>query len=102
VRSRGRTGKPSRQLRSSWTDAWEKPGSPNPLPMPYQSLISESALRAAERSAAAGNSAARDLVTYFVGQGVGLIDSVKSARQVVEEFKFDFVDAIDDMRELLS
>src|SRR5271170_6724179 len=31
VRSRGRTGKPSRQLRSSWTDAWEKPGSPSPL-----------------------------------------------------------------------
>src|SRR5580658_9705411 len=38
VRSRGRTGKPSRQLRSSWTEAWEKPGSPSPLPMPYQSL----------------------------------------------------------------
>jgi NAD(P)H-dependent flavin oxidoreductase YrpB (nitropropane dioxygenase family) len=102
VRSRGRTGKPSRQLRSSWTDAWEKPGSPSPLPMPYQSLISEGALRAVERSAAAGNPAARDLVTYFVGQGVGLIDSVKSARQVVEEFKLDFADALDDLQNLLQ
>jgi NAD(P)H-dependent flavin oxidoreductase YrpB (nitropropane dioxygenase family) len=102
VRSRGRTGKPSRQLRSTWTDAWEKPGSPNPLPMPLQSLISESALRAIERSAAAGNPAARDLVTYFVGQGVGLIDSVKSARQVVEEFKLDFADALDDLQNLLQ
>jgi NAD(P)H-dependent flavin oxidoreductase YrpB (nitropropane dioxygenase family) len=74
VRSRGRTGKPSRQLRSSWTDAWEKPGNP----------------------------AARDLVTYFVGQGVGLIDSVKSTRQVVEEFKLDFADALDELQNLLQ
>jgi NAD(P)H-dependent flavin oxidoreductase YrpB (nitropropane dioxygenase family) len=102
VRSRGRTGKPSRQLRSSWTDAWEMPGSPQPLPMPLQSLISESALRAVERSAAAGNPAARDLVTYFVGQGVGLIDSIKSARQVVEEFKLDFADALEDLQNLLQ
>jgi NAD(P)H-dependent flavin oxidoreductase YrpB (nitropropane dioxygenase family) len=100
VRSRGRTGKPSRQLRSGWTDAWELPGSPSPLPMPLQSLISESALRAIERSAAAGNPAARTLVTYFVGQGVGLIDSVKSARQVVEEFKLDFADAVEELQNL--
>jgi NAD(P)H-dependent flavin oxidoreductase YrpB (nitropropane dioxygenase family) len=100
VRSRGRTGKPSRQLRSSWTDAWDMPGSPSPLPMPLQSLISEGALRAIERSAAAGNPAARNLVTYFVGQGVGLIDSIKSARQVVEEFKADFADAVEELQNL--
>jgi NAD(P)H-dependent flavin oxidoreductase YrpB (nitropropane dioxygenase family) len=100
VRSRGRTGKPCRQLRSSWTDAWELPDSPSPLPMPLQSLISEGALRAIERSAAAGNPAARNLVTYFVGQGVGLIDSVKSARQVVEEFKLDFADAVEELQNL--
>jgi NAD(P)H-dependent flavin oxidoreductase YrpB (nitropropane dioxygenase family) len=100
VRSRGRTGKPSRQLRSGWTDAWDLPDSPSPLPMPLQSLISEGALRAIERSAAAGNPAARTLVTYFVGQGVGLIDSIKSARQVVEEFKLDFADAVEDLQNL--
>jgi hypothetical protein len=70
------------------------------LPMPLQSLISEGALRAIERSAAAGNPAARTLVTYFVGQGVGLIDSVKSARQVVEEFKLDFADAVEELQTL--
>jgi NAD(P)H-dependent flavin oxidoreductase YrpB (nitropropane dioxygenase family) len=100
VRSRGRTGKPSRQLRSGWTDAWDLPDSPCPLPMPLQSLISEGALRAIERSAAAGNPAARNLVTYFVGQGVGLIDSIKSARQVVEEFKLDFADAVEELQNL--
>ena len=38
VRSKGRTGKPARQLRSVWTDAWDRgPDSPGALPMPLQS-----------------------------------------------------------------
>ena len=34
VRSKYRTGKYSRQLRSPWTDAWESEEAPEPLPMP--------------------------------------------------------------------
>ncbi len=98
VRSRCRTGKPSRQLRSAWTDAWEGPNSPGPLPMPFQSLISEPALEAAQRAAEKGNPQARELVTYFVGQGVGLVDSVKSCRTVVKEFMEEFAEAVADMQ----
>ena len=36
LRSRSRTGKPARQLRSAWTDAWDAPDSPGALPMPLQ------------------------------------------------------------------
>jgi NAD(P)H-dependent flavin oxidoreductase YrpB (nitropropane dioxygenase family) len=97
VRSRCRTGKYSRQLRSAWTDAWEAADSPSPLPMPFQSLLSEPALRAAQRAAQTGNREARDLVTYFVGQGVGLVDSIKSSRVVVQEFMQEFAEAMDDM-----
>ena len=97
VRSKGRTGKPSRQLKSAWTDAWEGPGSPGALPMPLQSLISEPALATAQRFAERGDPKARELVTYFVGQGVGLVDSVKSCRTVVKEFMEDFVAAIGDL-----
>ncbi|MFI5352438.1 MAG: nitronate monooxygenase [Candidatus Binatales bacterium] len=100
VRSRGRTGKPARQLRSAWTEAWEQAGNPGALPMPLQSLISEPALHAAERAAAKGNAKARELVTYFVGQGVGLVDSVKSTRTVVKEFMEEFVEAISDLQAL--
>jgi NAD(P)H-dependent flavin oxidoreductase YrpB (nitropropane dioxygenase family) len=102
VRSKGRTGKPSRQLRSGWTEAWDGADSPGALPMPYQTLISERALHAIEKSAAGGNAAARDLVTYFVGQGVGLVDEVKSAGQVVQEFKSDFIAAYEDMTALFD
>jgi NAD(P)H-dependent flavin oxidoreductase YrpB (nitropropane dioxygenase family) len=103
VRSRGRTGKPARQLRSVWTDAWDHdPESPGALPMPLQSVLSRDAFRAIDRAAAAGNAKARDLVSYFVGQGVGLIDSVKSATSVVQEFKEDFAQAVEHMNALVG
>jgi NAD(P)H-dependent flavin oxidoreductase YrpB (nitropropane dioxygenase family) len=103
VRSRGRTGKPARQLRSVWTDAWDRgPESPGALPMPLQSVISRDAFRAIDHAAAAGNAKARDLVSYFVGQGVGLIDSVKSATAVVQEFKEDFAEAVEHMNALVE
>ena len=102
VRSRGRTGKPARQLRSAWTEAWDRaPASPGPLPMPLQTLISEPALRTVDR-AAAGNVKARDMVTYFVGQGVGLIDSVRSSGQVVQSFKEEFIEAVQHLDSLLE
>lgn len=103
VRSRGRTGKPARQLRSVWTDAWDRGAdSPGALPMPLQSIISRDAFASIDRSAASGNAQARDLVSYFVGQGVGLIDSVKSAGAVVQEFKQDFADAVEHMNALMA
>jgi len=103
VRSRGRTGKPARQLRSVWTDAWDRaPDSPGALPMPLQSIISRDAFNSIDRAAAAGNVQARDLVSYFVGQGVGLIDSVKSAGAVVQEFKEDFIEAVEHMNALVA
>jgi len=103
VRVKTRTGKPARQLRSAWTEAWERsPDSPGALPMPLMSLVSENALRSAQKSAETGNKKARDLVTYFVGQGVGLIDSVRSAGQVVQEFKAEFLEAVEHMNALLE
>lgn len=103
IRSRGRTGKPARQLRSVWTDAWDRGAdSPGALPMPLQSIISHDAFASIDKAAAAGNPQARDMVSYFVGQGVGLIDSVKSAGAVVQEFKEDFADAIERMNALVA
>jgi len=102
VRAKTRTGKYSRQLKSGWTEAWNEPGAPPALPMPLMSLISEPAIRRIDKAAEGGNAAARPLVTYFVGQGVGLVDSVKSARQVVQEFKEEFADALGEMAELME
>jgi NAD(P)H-dependent flavin oxidoreductase YrpB (nitropropane dioxygenase family) len=95
VRSTARTGKPSRQLRSGWHDAWEGPDSPGVLPMPLMPMLSSLPLAAVDRAADAGNAKARELVTYFVGQGVGLIDSVRSSRAVVQDFREQFAEAVD-------
>lgn len=103
VRVRSRTGKPARQLRSAWTEAWERsPESPGALPMPLMTLVSEPALAAAQKAAENGNAKARELVTYFVGQGVGLVEDVRSAGQVVQTFKEEFLEAVEHMNGLLE
>jgi NAD(P)H-dependent flavin oxidoreductase YrpB (nitropropane dioxygenase family) len=94
VRSAGRTGKPARQLVSEWTDAWQ----PNddgrkPLPLPLQNMLAEPVLRRVDVLASQGHPGAQALSTYFVGQGVGLMNKVKSAREVVFEFIEDYLAA---------
>lgn len=95
VRARSRTGKPSRQLRSPWTDAWETEDAPSPLPMPLQSLVSEPPLRTIDKLSQGDNQGAKDLATYWVGQGVGLMNEQMTAGQVVQEFKGDFITAFE-------
>jgi NAD(P)H-dependent flavin oxidoreductase YrpB (nitropropane dioxygenase family) len=102
VRSRSRTGKPSRQLRSPWTDAWESGESPPPLPMPLQSLVSEPALRKLDKLAQGGHAGAGELATYWVGQGVGLMNQEQSVRAVVQEFQEDFLAAYERLGEFLG
>jgi NAD(P)H-dependent flavin oxidoreductase YrpB (nitropropane dioxygenase family) len=102
VRSKGRTGKFSRQLKSAWTDAWEGPDSPGALPMPMQSLIAEPAIHRATKSAEGGNAAAVPLVTYFVGQGVGMVDNITTARSVVQAFMEDFAEAVETLNDAVT
>ena len=70
--------------------------------MPLMSLVSDVPLRSAERAANAGNPRAREMVTQLVGQGVGLIDSVRSSGQVVQDFKAEFLEAVEHMNALLE
>ncbi|MCZ4519471.1 nitronate monooxygenase [Rhodococcus ruber] len=101
VRSRSRTGKPCRQLRSTWTDAWDADASPPPLPMPFQSLLSEPVLRRVDQLAESDSNALA-CATYFVGQGVGLLRSRRHVRDVINEMLEDFVDAIDGLTATLT
>ncbi len=102
VRSKHRTGKYSRQLRSPWTDAWESEEAPEALPMPLQSLVSEAPLARVTRLAEAGHQGARHLATSFVGQGVGLMNSIQTSRQVVYDFMDDFISAQERLQESVS
>ena len=94
VRSRSRTGKPTRQLQSSWTDAWHTEGAPDALPMPLQGLISRPAMAKIDKLAESGHAGAKELATYYVGQAVGLMNTEQSARSVVYEFMEDYAAAV--------
>ena len=91
VRSKSRTGKHSRQLKSAWTDAWEAKGAPEPLPMPLQTMVGEPALAIISKQATLGHEGAKDLDTYWVGQGIGLVNETISAGQTVQKFKEEFI-----------
>ncbi|MEZ5244967.1 MAG: nitronate monooxygenase family protein [Acidimicrobiales bacterium] len=94
VRSRSITGKPARMLRTAWTDEWEREDSPKPLPMPVQPLLVGAALNRINRSATTPGSGAHELATYFVGQVVGSINTVRPADRVVLQMVEEFIDTI--------
>jgi len=102
VRSRSRTGKHSRQLITPWTQAWEADSAPEPLPMPLQPMVAEPALQKVNKLAAGGHEGAKDLATYWVGQGVGLMNQSISASDVVQEFKEDFINAFERLNNFVS
>ncbi|MEV0584945.1 nitronate monooxygenase family protein [Nonomuraea sp. NPDC050310] len=96
VRSRSRTGKPARQLRSAWTEEWDRsPASPGPLGMPLQLLLAEGAMRAVNPAAERGEPGAVDLAGYYVGQVVGQLDRVRPARDVVYDLVRGYGEAVD-------
>ena len=102
VRSRSRTGKHSRQLRSPWTDAWESNTAPKPLSMPLQSQVTENPLAKVTKLAEIGHEGARQLSTSWVGQGVGLMSSTQSAKAIVYDFMQDYLVASERLQASLS
>jgi NAD(P)H-dependent flavin oxidoreductase YrpB (nitropropane dioxygenase family) len=87
VRSRAFTGKPARQLRTAWTDAWEAPESPGTLPMPLQFMLNAYANRKM------GSHPPRELVGMPVGQIVSRMNQVRTTKAVVQEMVEEYVDA---------
>ncbi|MFG1701983.1 NAD(P)H-dependent flavin oxidoreductase [Nonomuraea sp. M3C6] len=101
VRSRSRTGKPARQLKSAWTEEWDSgQESPGPLGMPLQLLLSEGAMARIGAAAEKGEPGALELVNYYVGQVVGQLDQVKPARQVVYDLISEFGEAVERLARL--
>jgi NAD(P)H-dependent flavin oxidoreductase YrpB (nitropropane dioxygenase family) len=100
VRSRSLTGKPARMLRTAWTDEWERPDAPPPLPMPLQSALVAEAQARIHRSAHHAGSGAETLDTYFVGQVVGTLAHVKPARQVVLDMIEEYIESYERMKHL--
>src|SRR5439155_19990762 len=102
VRSRSMTGKPARQLRTPWTEAWDDPSSPGALPMPLQFLPTADATTRLHRYAHLETSGAKELVGTPAGQIVGRLNRVRPGRELVHEMMSEFVDAAARMHALLE
>lgn len=95
VRSRSRTGKPARQLKSAWTEEWDRPDTPEPLGMPAQPILVDQAIRRIDRVAHQPGTGANRLANYFVGQIVGSMNESKPAARVVYEMVEEFIESVE-------
>lgn len=100
-RSRLRTGKLARQLRTIWHDEWETRG-PGPLPMPLMEMISDTAFERIARAAESGSPAAYQLHSYFVGQVVGMFDRIRPARDVIYDMVGEYANVVDRLTQMGS
>lgn len=89
LRSRTRTGKPARQLRSAWHDEWEAEGAPAPLPLPLQPMLVNEAWNRIDAAAAAGHEGARALESFFIGQVVGSFATLRPAGDIARQLVAD-------------
>ena len=89
IRSRARTGKPVRMLRSKLSDAWEAPGAPAYLPTPLQGVLYN------EAHARVVRAQRRDLYSFPAGQAVGTMTEETSVRQVMLRLQNEYLTAIE-------
>ncbi|MET7599163.1 nitronate monooxygenase [Streptomyces sp. NPDC004082] len=89
VRSRALTGKPARQLRTEWTDAWDDPNGPGTLPMPLQGLLVADALSRIQKYEV------EPLLGTPVGQIVGRMNSERGVQAVFDDLTRGFEKAVD-------
>ncbi len=94
VRSRVRTGKPVRMVRSRMSEAWEKPDAPGYLPTPLQGILYN------EIHARIVRSERRDLYSFPVGQSVTSVNEETSVREVMMRLQTEYLDAMERMANL--
>jgi NAD(P)H-dependent flavin oxidoreductase YrpB (nitropropane dioxygenase family) len=96
VRSRSWSGKPIRMLRTPWTEAWAAPDSPGTLPAPLQAVLFEEADRRIRLVRSP------ELAGTPVGQIVGAMAAVRSARDVMHEMVDGFLTTISELVKMLD
>ncbi len=77
VISKSHSGKAARLIRSGWTDEWDAPNAPKPLPMPFHQVLTGELLAAVEEHGI------KALAYTGAGQGVGWFNELKSVDEIV-------------------
>lgn len=99
IRSKAWTGKPARMLKNKWTEAWENPENPDPLPMPLQGMITFDAMRRTSMYAGSGNT--QEVSFNAAGQVIGQVKQIESVKDVIFRIINEYLDSIERLNELL-
>jgi NAD(P)H-dependent flavin oxidoreductase YrpB (nitropropane dioxygenase family) len=91
VRSKSFTGKPCRMLKNDWTEAWDQPDTPDPLPMPLQMMVAIEAVGATHRYP----EEAKDVAFNPCGQVIGRATRVRKTRDVIFDLVEEYAEAVD-------
>jgi NAD(P)H-dependent flavin oxidoreductase YrpB (nitropropane dioxygenase family) len=96
VLTRSHSGKSCRVLKSGWTDEWHAPGAPEPLPMPYQQVLTGPLVAAVEEHAMTG------LLYTPAGQSVAWVQQRESVQAVFDRLLAQANLAFDSLRQRLG
>jgi NAD(P)H-dependent flavin oxidoreductase YrpB (nitropropane dioxygenase family) len=88
------SGKTVRLLQSDWTESWDEPSAPSPLPMPLQAILVNDFRGRIDHAARRPDDGATKLLTGPVGQVVGRLNAIRSTRQVLLEMAEEYADTI--------
>jgi NAD(P)H-dependent flavin oxidoreductase YrpB (nitropropane dioxygenase family) len=99
IRSRSFTGKTARMLKNEWTDAWDNPENPDPLPMPLQGYLTFDATRRTHKYAGSGDT--QKVAFNPVGQVVGQINEIESCRDIMMRLMTEYSDAYERIQSLM-
>ncbi len=80
-----------RTLKCKWHEEWSKPDAPKAAPAPYQLLLF------AKNKQSAFDWGIKEFMTEASGQGVGFIDKMKPARQIVSDMVDEAYEVFDEM-----
>lgn len=96
VVTRAHSGKPCRVVRSAFSDAWEAPGAPEPLPMPYQQALTGELLAAVEEHEIA------PLMYEAAGQSVAWLRHIEPVAGVMARLLRETREALAGLRPYLA
>jgi len=99
IRSKAWTGKPARMLKNKWTEAWENPENPDPLPMPLQGMITFDAMRRTSMYAGSGNT--QEVSFNAAGQVIGQVKQIESVKDVIFRMINEYLDSVERLNQLL-
>jgi NAD(P)H-dependent flavin oxidoreductase YrpB (nitropropane dioxygenase family) len=86
--TRSLTGKTTRQLRTDWLEAWDRPEAPEPLGSPSQQLLVKDPIISAFEHHIA------PVMGTTCGQAAGLVTRQRTVQSVMEEMMMDFVETL--------